>query len=94
MLRAASVIALPLAVITDGLAGGTASNGRVEEVSAVQAEATLVRSAYVQFDERKAAVGSAGPGERGLRNFENSQASEPTRNLVEYQLISVPRVSF
>ncbi|MNR67326.1 hypothetical protein D3C85_1912620 [compost metagenome] len=64
-----------------------------EAMPAVQAEATLVRSAYVQFDERKAAAGSAGPGERGLRNFESSQASEPTRNLVEYQVISVPRVS-
>jgi hypothetical protein len=93
MLRAASMIALPLVVISDGFAEGTASTGMAEAMPAVQAEATLVRSAYVQFDERKAAAGSAGPGERGLRNFESSQASEPTRNLVEYQVISVPRVS-
>ncbi|MCY1221441.1 hypothetical protein D9M72_334990 [compost metagenome] len=91
MLRVASVIALPLAVINDGLAGGTASNGRVEAMPAVQTEATLIRSAYVQFDERKAAGGSFGPVASGLGN---SQASEPTRNIVEYQVISVPRVSF
>ncbi|BAN46455.1 hypothetical protein PCA10_07230 [Metapseudomonas resinovorans NBRC 106553] len=42
----------------------------------------------------RAAAGAFGPVENDLGNFGSSRASEPTRNRVEFQVISVPRIAF
>ncbi len=80
--------------MNDGLVEGIASTSRAEAMPVIQAGATLMRSAYVQFDERVANGASSGPGKGDPGNFESSKASDPTRNLAEYSVIFVPRISF
>ncbi|MFC4859714.1 hypothetical protein SA496_22250 [Pseudomonas sp. JS3066] len=88
LLLLVSMVVLPLVVSGDVLAMDDSSPGLTGKV---RTETTLMQSAYVQFDEREA---EGGISESGAGGPGNNQAREPTRSNGEYQVISIPRISF
>ncbi|MHC5352238.1 hypothetical protein [Metapseudomonas furukawaii] len=90
----ACAITLPLTVVGGARAVDAEALGIGAPPSSVWVEAALQHSAQVRFDECAVPGRAFGGAEKDLGNSDNSRASEPTGNRVEFQVIAVPHIVF